>query len=481
MLLHEAMARAAEAEEKIFGDATANILRKPMCEENNENEYKIKLSGDDQRHFQDLMRKEAKSGNGQSKIIKNFDFFAKKIKSLSSEEAMHFYKGLKGLQAVWILLDPSNGDDDPQYVFENMNFKGQRLVASDLVRNHLIMKLPAEKQEELYKEYWCRLEENLRVGNGWLDFFIRDYLVAKKGASVGQKGSNKNYDEFRKFLAQDEARRVLVDMKIKSDYYSNIVSPKSRGALKHALEDWNRLNAKEGPTPLLLVLYERFADEAFNGPEFVKIIRLIESYVFRRWACDLRTNLRDEVFRDLIKKINSKELGPDGYYTSLKRYFQSLSEKDENSAKRFPNDKEFIEGLANKRNFYGRANTQCFYALIRLEHQGQESEGARTEDLDIEHIMPQTLSAKWEENLGDGHEELHAKYLHSLGNLTLTGYNSKLGNKTFLEKRKCKKGFDESHLRLNQYLKTLEVWNQEEIEKRANMLAKQAAKIWVAL
>ena len=273
MLLHEAMARAIEAKEKFFGDVTADILRKPMCEKNNENKYKIKLSGDDQRHFQDLMRKDSSTESVQSKIIKNFDFFCKKIKSLSDEDAMHFYKGLEGLQAVWILLDKNNGDEDPQYVFENMNFKGQVLVAADLVRNHMIMELPLEKQEELYKEYWCALEENLRSGKGWLDHFIRDYLVAKKGVSVGEKRSKKNYDEFRKHLDKFKATDVLKDMKTQSDYYSNIVPPAKKGKLKHALEDWNRLNEKEGPTPLLLVLYEQFASDAFNDAEFIKIIR----------------------------------------------------------------------------------------------------------------------------------------------------------------------------------------------------------------
>lgn len=479
MLLHEAMARSIEEQGKNFGDATASSLRELMCEQNDEKKYKIELSGDDQRHFQDLMRKEHHTDSEQSKIMKNFDFFAKKIKSLSDEEAKRFYERLGRLQAVWILLDKNNDDDDPQYVFESMNFKGQPLVASDLVRNYIIMHLPQGQQEELYKEYWCAIERKLRPegeSKDWLEFFLRDYLVSQKGTSVGTKGTKRIYDEFRTLYPKGVVMDTLKDMKIKSGYYRNIVFPQNAGKLKYVFEDWNRLNSKEGPTPLMLVLYERFAQQDFGEAEFVKIIRLIESYIFRRWACDLRTNVRDEIFRDLIKKINKKEIGKDGFHAGLKQYFHALSAKDKDSASRFPKNEEFIKGLIDKQKFYGTA--QCLYALIRLNLQKQE---AKTDELKIEHIMPQTLSDEWKESLGPDHEKIHEEFRHKLGNLTLTGYNSKLGNKLFMDKRKCENGFDDSNLQLNKYLQKLEVWDQEEIEKRANMLANQAAKIWVAL
>ncbi|GAA7092333.1 hypothetical protein ID0205_11420 [Helicobacter pylori] len=216
--------------------------------------------------------------------------------------------------------------------------------------------------------------------------------------------------------------------------------------------------------PLLLELYSDYSDGVLSKDDFIPIIALIESYICRRAVCGLGTNSLNKVFPSFTRHIQKDE-----YFKSLKAHFGYLTEKQ-----RFPNNDEF-RNLFIKIDFYNFKKREYFFE--RLENFDRK-ERVYTREYTIEHIMSQTFTEEWERDLGENFQEIHDKYLHTIGNLTLTGYNTEYGNKSFQEKRCMEGGFKDSPLRLNQGLRDLESFGEEEIKKRANDLADLALKVW---
>ncbi len=481
LLLLEALARSLEREEKDYGEMTVSSLRRLMCNEDyvGDDRYKIRLSRDDQQHFVDVMAQyESGYDEGSSKIKQNFEFFLGKINYLGDEEARQFIKGLIGLQVVSILLH--HNDDDPQYVFESMNSKGKSLSVSDLIRNYMLMRESQASQEEMYEQYWRPIEINIGKRE-FLDSFLRDYLVAKKGEGVGRT-TKRIYEEFKSLYKSSDlgAEQFLQDMVLHSEFYARLLYPadkESNPKLSCILEDWSRLSP-DAPTPLMLALYASFHSDSFSDDDFVRIIRLVESYFFRRWACGMPANARHAVFLELIEKLNVKtDLEHSGYYLGIEEFFRNLSELDVDNNKWFPGDQEFLNGLLKAD--IGSKGSQCWYALIRLEKSGYGQDNINLDDLRIEHIMPKKLDQDWEHKLGYQYEEIYTDYLHKLGNITLVRYGPRLSQKPFLEKRDWPEdGFGDSALWLNELLGRWLVWNPKKMEKRGKILATKAAEVW---
>ncbi|AFJ81806.1 hypothetical protein MWE_1011 [Helicobacter pylori XZ274] len=216
--------------------------------------------------------------------------------------------------------------------------------------------------------------------------------------------------------------------------------------------------------PLLLELYSDYSDGVLSKDDFRRSIALIESYICRRAVCGLGTNSLNKVFPSFAKHIQKDE-----YFKSLKAHFVYLTEKQ-----RFPNNDEFKK-LFITIDFYHFKKREYFFE--RLEN-FDTKERVYTHEYTTEHIMPQHLTEEWERDLGENFQEIHDKYLHTIGNLTLTGYNPEYSNKSFQEKQGMEKGFKNSPLRLNQSLRDLKSFGEEEIKKRANDLADLALKIW---
>ncbi len=220
---------------------------------------------------------------------------------------------------------------------------------------------------------------------------------------------------------------------------------------------------------LLLELYSDYKDGVLSKQDFIPIIYLTESYICRRAVCGIPSNGLNKFFPSFTKKIDKKQ-----YLKSVEEHFGSLT-----GNQKFPNDFEFKDSFITK-ELYGRNKTKkkkTKYFFERLEN-FDTKESVNTQECTIEHIMPQTLTEEWERDLGGNFQAIHDKYLHTIGNLTLTGYNTEYRNRSFQEKRGMEKGFKQSPLRLNQSLKDLESFGGKEIEKRANDLADFALKIW---
>ena len=210
--------------------------------------------------------------------------------------------------------------------------------------------------------------------------------------------------------------------------------------------------------PVLLELYADFSAGDLSKPEFLEVLNLVESYIFRRHVCAIPTNSMNKTFATFGKQIDKA-----AYLESIKAQFALMS-----SYKRFPTDQEFVKQAKVRDMYNGRSK---HYWLTRLENFGRK-EVVNTDEYTIEHIMPQNenLSDEWKKDLGEDWQRVQSENLHTLGNLTLTGYNSEYSDKPFKDKRDMAGGFKESPLALNKGLAEVEVWNEQAIDRRGACL-----------
>ncbi|GAA8981464.1 DUF262 and DUF1524 domain-containing protein [Helicobacter pylori] len=423
--------------------------------------FRLILSESDKDTLLSLIDKDRrKPSEPSSKIVENFKLFEEWI-SKNTNKLETIFKGLDKLMIVEIALD--KGKDDSQLIFESMNSKGMELTQTDLIRNYIIMETEIEKQEGFYNKYWRAMEEDFKQNKKWFDRFVRHYLTIKTREIPN---INKVYVAFKDYRQKERIgiEDLLKDLQKYCGYFCRIVFKKEADKdLNKALGFLVDLEM-DVIYPLLLELYSDYSDGVLSKDDFIPIIALIESYICRRTVCGLGTNRLNKVFPSFTKHIQKDE-----YFKSLKAHFGSLTEKQ-----RFPNNDEF-RNLFIKIDFYNFQKKKYFFE--RLENFDRK-ERVPTHEYTIEHIMPQELTEEWERDLGENFQEIHDKYLHTIGNLTLTGYNPEYSNNSFQKKRDMEGGFKDSPLRLNQGLRDLESFGEEEIKKRANDLADLALKIW---
>ncbi len=394
------------------------------------------------------------------KIVENFKLFEKWI-SENTDKLETIFKGLEKLMIVWIALKKEK--DDPQLIFESMNSKGIELTQTDLIRNYIVMETEVEKQEDFYNGYWRAMEEDFKQNKTLFDRFVRHYLTIKIGKIPNEK---RVYEDFKDYQQKEgiEIEDLLKDLQKYCGYFCQIAFKKEEDKdLNKALSFLVDLEM-DVVYPLLLELYSDYSDGVLSNRGFIPIIALTESYICRRAVCGLGTNSLNKVFPSFTKHIQKDE-----YFKSLKAHFGYLTEKQ-----RFPNNDEFKEHFITI-DFYNFQKREYF--LERLEN-FERKERVYAHEYTTEHIMPQTLEEEWQRDLGENFKAIHEKYLNTIGNLTLTGYNEKYSNNSFKEKRDMENGFKQSSLKLNQSLKDLESFGEKEIEKRANDLADFALKIW---
>jgi len=407
-----------------------------------------------------------------SNITINFWYFYNRIlnEKVSIDD---LFLAIKNLIIVEIEL--KNGEDDPQLIFESLNSTGLDLSEADKVRNFILMKEDTETQNRFYEDYWNVIEKNTNFD---VSNFIRDYLTLKERVIPNK---NRVYLSFKKFVLEQEIdiEEILKDLLKFSEYYKKIIyaNNDSRDSVDRIIYRLNKLETMVS-YPFLLEIFNDNNDEIITYEELSDILKVIESFVLRRFICDVPTNALNKIFMILGKEIKKHKDYKKNYF-DIFRYI--LTKKDLNQ--RFPDDKEFQDKIVLK-DIYNLKSKNKVYLLEQLENYNNR-EKVRVEELvgsnelTIEHIMPQTLTPDWKKELGEDWMEIYEKYLHTLGNITLTAYNSEYSNRSFIEKRDMEeKGFRDSRLFLNKYLSTIERWNEKNIKERARKLLDRALKIW---
>lgn len=428
--------------------------------------YKLILTQSDRPTLiQQLEGKELPSPASQ-RIVENHLFFEEQI-TKSGAPLMTIYEGIKKLVVVDISLDANY--DNPQLIFESLNSTGLELSQADLIRNYVLMGLQREHQETLYNDHWYPMEQSFgQVGYSRLfDRFMRDYLTIKTGRIPNIRQVYEAFKTYEQSPRSGDIDAIVSDVHRYSKYFvAMALEAETDPGLRACFADINDLRV-EVAYPFLLEVYDDYAHGRLKPDEFIQILRLVESYVFRRAVCGIPTNSLNKTFATLGRQLDKKRY--------LESFRAALLLKD--SYRRFPDDVEFTRELAIKDLYNFRSRT---YWLRRMENHDRK-ELVNVEEYTIEHIMPQNedLSQQWQADLGADWHQIHERYLHTLGNLTLTGYNPELSDRPFLQKRQMKGGFADSPLRLNRSLAQLDHWNEATIQARADELATLATKIWI--
>lgn len=407
--------------------------------------------------------------NDDSNMATNYNFFKEKI-SQNAESIETIYKWIAKLFIVDIALD--RVQDNPQLIFESMNSTGLALSKAELIKNYLLMWLKNQEQTLLYEQYRFPMDKILESNSDLYDMFIRDYLTFKD-SSWAIPTMRALYDEFKIFLKSEprETVDVLKDISKAFNHYSRftLLKPEMDGDIKEVLMDIDTLQATVA-YPLMLELFWDYEENKLDKEHLLQILRLIESYVFRRAICWIPTNSMNKTFstfKKYLKKDNSQT-----YYESFVAYLMSLD-----SYKAFPTDEAFEAEFLAKDVYNFRS---CKYLLEKIENHDKK-ERVSADNYTIEHIMPQNTpkSPEWKEELWGNRKDVYDKYLHTIGNITLTGYNSEYSDRPFKEKKTMEgKWFNASPVWLNGMIKSTEIRNEEAIINRAKQLAVFAKHVW---
>lgn len=424
--------------------------------------YKLMLTRGDKQSYINLLN-EVPQEDTSNRVIENYNFFVSKI---NKENAKEIYNGILRLFIVDVALEKDK--DNPQLIFESMNSTGLDLSQADLIRNYILMGQKIDLQTKLYENYWFPMEQTF--GHEYatrFDGFMRDYLSVKTGRIPR---INEVYEEFKMYVNSEKSSNdieiIIKELFVYASHFSKIVLKKEKDKDLQAMFTHILKLKVDVAYPFILPVYHDFVEGILTKNQLISILKLIESYVFRRAICGIPTNSLNKTFGTLYKFIKKED-----YLQSTEAAFQLLD-----SYKRFPDDTEFEREIKTKDVYNFRSRN---YLLSNLENFDRK-EFVNVEEYTIEHILPQNpnLSFNWQQMLGEDWKTIQKNTLHTLGNLTLTGYNSELSDHPFSKKKSIEGGFDDSPLRLNSYMKKVNHWNETEIHFRAKELGKKAAKIW---
>ena len=397
-----------------------------------------------------------KPNGSENQLTKAYNFFDKKLRQVRLEHEKLKKIITSYFSIVSIVLDV---DDNPHLVFESLNAKGRPLTQADLIRNYFFMRVNVGQQDEIYKQHWQPMQDAL--GDN-LTEYIRHFLM-RQGSIIRQ---GEIYYSLKEKVSIKNALDYLKELCKFSIYYERFIYPE-RESDPDVQKYFCRLNRIEVTTayPLLLNLYDNYMEKKITKDIFVETLKILENYLIRRFVCGAPTDRLNKIFSATSPQIASED--SDNVVEVLKNVLQN---------KGYPKDNEFYLRFKESK-LYGPGDRQTKTKLIleTIEDRYAHKEIVPFDKLTIEHVMPQTLSEWWQNHLGIDWEDTHELYLHTIGNLTLTGYNTQLSNDDFPTKQQT---YDKSHLELNKYFASLKSWRKNEIEQRSEYLAKKALKIW---
>jgi uncharacterized protein with ParB-like and HNH nuclease domain len=460
-------------------DAASDIMEQFIINPKkiDEDKYKLLLTNQDRETYIALVEgREKDCKNPSMQLLSNFNFFIDRLENFKDAEKLNrIYMGINSLDLVYIGLNDTH--DNPQLIFESMNSTGLGLSQGDLLRNYLLLGIDKSEQVRLYNSYWRSIE--IEFGeNGYkekFDYFLRDYLSIFESKLIRLDSS---YEEFKSFCEETgkSKEEILSSLKRYAKYYCRIILCNDKDEDLNELWKELKIQRVDVANPFLMQVYNDYesCDENVNSyltkEDFIEIIKAINSYVFRRYICDIPTNSLNKTFAVLSNNINKQD-----YKNSTIAELLLLD-----SYKAFPDDQAFRESFIKKDIYNTRLKTYILEKIENFNHLNKIK--VDNKDITIEHILPETkiLKKHWQEVLGENWQELQKQYVHTIGNLTLSkrAYNSEMQDYSFNDKLAVEGGIKLSHYRLSDDICNLTKWDIEEIEKRSLKLANEALEIW---
>ncbi len=448
-------------------------------EESGDEHYKLLLTQSDGETLIALLEGNEEPDTASMRIKENYQFFQEQIRR-GDIDPVTLYRGISKLIIVDIALEQQ---DNPQLIFESLNSTGMDLSQADLIRNYVLMGLDNGEQIRLYKRYWHPMEQSFQSPQAGqaqqgqdvalFNRFMRDYLTIKLGSGE-IPNMDKVYVTFKVFhqgKTHVPMEQIVQDIYRYSKYFTRMVLSREKDAeIRRIFDDINTLEVYV-VYPFLLEVYNDYDNHRVSREDFIAILKLVESFVFRRLICGILTHGLNKVFANLAKGL--KDIDQEQYLEGVQQAFLLLEK-----GARFPRDEEFRASFVVK-DMYNIRSRIRHYLFSKLENY-QRRERVLIDEYTIEHVLPQNeqLSHAWQEELGPNWKDIQARYLHTIGNLTLTGYNPQLSDRPFAEKRTIEGGFAHSPLQLNKMLAIADNWNVATIEQRAQALADIAISVW---
>lgn len=437
------------------------------------NKLKLKQTDNNSKAFNAVMNNTENAITSYSNVIENYNYFRSII------DADNFEVILKGLnRLIFVEISLERDKDDPQRIFESLNSTGLELSQSDLIRNFILMDLEPKDQNRIFEQIWNPIEENARdlvKQQSMVSAYIRDYLTLKN-----KKIPNKSnvYIEFKKLCTDKKDtlyQEELENIKLLSVHYKKFINPQtvSDVIIKKELEYISRLEINVA-FPFLLQVFEDFENEVINKPDLIKILKIIQSYTWRRFVVGLPTNALNKIFMTLYSEIDIED-----YYDSL-----ALALIKKKGSAKFPTDEDLKTALKDK-DLYNTQSKNRNYMFEMIEnYNNREHVDTSNENITIEHIFPRTPNEVWNESLTtEEYFIFKEKRLNTIANLTLSGNNGALSNKSFSEKKKMnqnggEQGYIYSRLWLNTYLNSIDEWNINNYSERFEIIYQRFLKIW---
>lgn len=461
---------AVTPDDPVLGE---QILEDYIVDKHHKTERKVRLKPfrDDCEAFDNLIYKSEDEYIADSKVTLNYRYFYDRIVNEKAVSVDDLYEAINKLQIIDIQLEPKRGDD-PQLIFESLNSTGLDLTESDKIRNFVLMGLSPEVQERFYDSYWNKIE---KLSLKELDSFIRHYLTVVTGVIPNIRNI---YATFKQYAKQrDDIESVLQDMLRYAQAYNKILTCTVGSACANTTVKHLNLLEVTVAHPFLMAYLVYAEENHLPMEETETVLGLIENMIFRRFICELPANVLNKIFAILHKQVIKQKRDTDTYSSVL--IYILLNRR---AAVLFPNNEDFISNFSTK-NIYAMRSRSKQYLFERLENGNSKEVNdivgyLENNTYSIEHIMPQTLTPAWREALGENYAAIHEQWLHTIANLTLTGYNSNYSNRPFAEKKTMDHGFLKSGLRLNQYIAQYDQWTEKELKERCEHLMKVALEIW---
>ncbi len=441
--------------------------------------YKILPTQEDREAYQSILQDKKQKKEGATKkdqIYASYTFFKKQLKKPNKDE--DFTLDIAKFKAVilerLILVNITSDDkDNPYLIFESLNYKGQELTQADLVRNYIFMQLPRERREEIYKNIWLPLQDKFKANMVQKEYSAELttafwFYLRKDGKSVGEK---EVYKEIKNIFdrVKNDSELKLEELVQFANYYQCLKFDNNEPQV--SLQSWfKRLRRLDFTTChiFLLNVYYDYEHKKLSLENFENILRYLESYFVRRWFAKVSTRSLGNVFNNLYGEVTAAN--PDDLVEGLRKVLGGYEK-----TKIWPSDEVFREGILNTPVYALSGSNDRVKLILESLTDSLSKEQVNKQNLSVEHIMPQKLNSQWKSMLGANSADVHKKFLHTLGNLTLTGYNIEMGNKPFDEKKSI---YLESNVSLNKYFQDITIWNAQAIKERAQKLADIAIQVW---
>ena len=439
---------------------------------NKDNKLRLYPVKNDSSVFEKIMFDKNIEMDKESRMVINFQYFVKYFQDFSKLDIIEYYAALQKLDIVFMSLEEY---DDAQIIFESINSTGLNLTQTDLIRNFLLMAENSETQKKLFENYWDKFEKILGIEE--LNEFFKYFTTYKSTVFTKEENIYNSYKEYFydcEYITKEEAFKELEEY---IEIYLRIIKPYSETRIFYEKEInfylYEILEMKNNTVrPALFYVFDYALKNELTIIEVKKVVKLLDSFLLRRNVMGAASNSLQKIFLSITNQVKNllKKVKDISFYDAFCYQLVHLNNAESNN---MPSYDDLI-ARGSTYNLYSSRRHVARLVLLGIENQNNKHK-INMENLSIEHIIPQSLTSEWINVLGQNSKN-HKQFVHRLGNLTLTAYNSELSNNPI--QRKIEIINETRHLRMNTELQDIEKFTYDELNQRTLSIIEKIIEIW---